>query len=515
MYHYFSLILLKRVNMKILLFLIFTPLSALIKAQNCKECACYVQKAKQLIEKPNFDTLLYLSNHIIDAKCIVDDYHLYKAHLLAGFKQLIDSELNAKKKEEIKKGLPYSEFWFNNDSLLPIVNREGKYGFVDKNLDVKISYQYDAATSFSMSLGKYAEVKRNNKDYYLDIHQNEYLISYSLTNLSHDVKILILRMPELKQMPDSICRYTNLKILYVNYTKIESLPKEIAQLHNLEELYLVENPLNRLPDDFGKLKKLIAFYASDCKIRELPISFSELSALKRCNLRNNQINMLPNNFGNLKKLEELDLSWCPVTQLPNSLHELNNLKGLRLIGTKITVLPDYISTFKNLRELSISNLSSPLPPRFGELQALKSLTLPNAYFEKFPREILELKNLHTLWLFGSKLTELPKRIDKLKKLQLLDVSNTKIKAIPPSIGNLKRLHYLAIGKSLTKLPKQIGQLDNLESLYLFNNKISKLPDDIVNLKKLSSLYLGGNPISKEEIEKFKAKMPNCKISLTL
>lgn len=490
-----------------ILFLIFSPIY--LQSQNCKECACFIEKAKYYCwEQPNLDTLIYLRTHVVESKCSENEFDMYKAYLMAGVKECLD--IDPRKKVKYKKLLS-DIFWTVNDSLTLIVNRQGKFGFVDKNLQIKIPCQYDEASELYWGLGGYSKVKRNNKYYYLSANQNEYPFSRSLNNLTKDVGVLDLSNQKITHLPDSICQYTNLRVLILHDNMIETLPKDITQLQNLEEFGMESNPLKSLPENFGNLKKLKYFDIASCKVEELPNSFCDLAALKSCHINRNRITSLPSNFGNLRNLEEFNLWGCSITELPNSFSSLINLKNLTLTATKIATLPTDFYKLKKLTVLGLSNINSALPPRFDELQALNFLFLSNSEIEKFPLEITRLRNLEYLSFSDSKLSELPKEIKRLKKLTTLDVSRTKIKNLPSSIGQLKNLNRLYIGNNLTELPKEIGKLQNLVLLNIRDNKISKLPNEIINLKNLKDLYIYGNPMSKAEIEKLKANMPNCKI----
>jgi len=72
-------------------------------------------------------------------------------------------------------------------------------------------------------------------------------------------------------------------------------------------------------------------------------------------------------------------------------------------------------------------------------------------------------------------------------------------------------HLYLDNNQLTSLPTEIGNLVNLKCLYLYNNKLTSLPTEIGNLEKLERLGLRNNHIPKEEIEKLKELLPNCKI----
>ena len=102
----------------------------------------------------------------------------------------------------------------------------------------------------------------------------------------------------------------------------------------------------------------------------------------------------------------------------------------------------------------------------------------------------------------------------LNNIKELDISNDCIVKIPPKVFELQGLEKLLLyDNDLTEIPAKIGQLTNLIYLDLGNNrKLRKLPDEIGLLKNLQILDLSDNFfIEKEEVEKIRAMLPNCKI----
>ena len=92
-------------------------------------------------------------------------------------------------------------------------------------------------------------------------------------------------------------------------------------------------------------------------------------------------------------------------------------------------------------------------------------------------------------IYFNQLTSLPAEIGKLEKLKSFDLSDNQLTSIPAEFENLEKLKYLN----------------------LYNNELTSLPAEFGKLKKLEELDLRNNPIPKEEIEKLKELLPNCKI----
>jgi len=175
-------------------------------------------------------------------------------------------------------------------------------------------------------------------------------------------------------------------------------------------------------------------------------------------------------------------------------------------------LPSVITQLKKLKFFSLKYCKiQQLPESIGELQNLQELDLSNNQLNTLPESIGELQNLQYLYLWSNQLNTLPESIGELQNLQELDLSNNQLSILPESIGELQNLQYLYLEMNqLSILPKSIGELQNLQELYLQMNQLSILPKSIGELQNLQELYLEMNPISKEEKERIKKLLPNCK-----
>ncbi len=112
-----------------------------------------------------------------------------------------------------------------------------------------------------------------------------------------------------------------------------------------------------------------------------------------------------------------------------------------------------------------------LPPEFGNLRGLTSLTMNSSRLVKFPVII---------W-------------DELRQLKSLSLDHNCIQYIPKEIRNLTNLQKLTLVRNcLTKVPNTIGDLTRLEILGLSKNKIEVLPGSLTKLNALNTLLVGDN-----------------------
>lgn len=133
----------------------------------------------------------------------------------------------------------------------------------------------------------------------------------------------------------------------------------------------------------------------------------------------------------------------------------------------------------------------PLAETIDEITAsTTALDLHDKNLSTVPNGVFQHPQLQVLLLYQNQLEALPTKISKLTQLQSLDLSSN---------------------SQLKELPKEIWQLTQLQSLDLIGTSLSSLPKEIWQLTQLQTLDLNGCPISKEEKQKIKSWLPNCKI----
>ena len=139
---------------------------------------------------------------------------------------------------------------------------------------------------------------------------------------------LTLRGSNLRELPESLGRLTQLQTLDLSGNQLTALPESIGRLTQLVELHLHENQLTTLPGSIGRLTQL----------RDLRVD-------------NNQLTALPESIGRLTRLQLLDLSASQVTALPGSIGQLTQLKELYLDNNQLTSLPESMQKLIHLDRL--------------------------------------------------------------------------------------------------------------------------------------------------------------------
>jgi len=118
-----------------------------------------------------------------------------------------------------------------------------KFGFIDKNANIVIEYQYDESLPFDYN--GFAKVKRDKANYLIDTLGREYAVAYELKDLSKEITALDLRNKQLSELDSTIFSNTELKILLLSGNQLKTLPKEIAKLKKLISIDLSNNFIYR------------------------------------------------------------------------------------------------------------------------------------------------------------------------------------------------------------------------------------------------------------------------------
>ena len=123
--------------------------------------------------------------------------------------------------------------------------------------------------------------------------------------------------------------------------------------------------------------------------------------------------------------------------------------------------------------------------------------------------------LEKLLVCFSNIQRVDQSIQYLNNITHLNLSFNQLSALPENFGNgFKNLKELSIsGNQLTKLPDNFGNnLANLEYLNISYNQLTTLPDNFGNgLTNLKYLNLHDNPLSQDQIDKLKNKLPTTEI----
>lgn len=121
-------------------------------------------------------------------------------------------------------------------------------------------------------------------------------------------------------------------ILNLSKTKMKEIPEEVFKFRNLRELDLSKNRIDSLPSEIGTLVMLRSLNLSSNKLEKLPDEIGQLSSLTYLNLNRNRISALPPAIGNLSNLEVLELWDNELFGIPDQIANLKKLKAIELRG---------------------------------------------------------------------------------------------------------------------------------------------------------------------------------------
>lgn len=178
-----------------------------------------------------------------------------------------------------------------------------------------------------------------------------------------NITSLIIRDNYIKNIPQSIERFKNLKVLMIKYNEhLTSLPDTIGNLERLKRLEIEwNNSLISLPSTIGNLGCLRILEISVIPLLVcIPDTIGNLVNLIKFSIwGNDSLTHLPDTIENLRNLKKL-IIWDNVsfTSLPRTIRNLRNLKKLEILGnTSLTSFPEFYKkseVFPNLR-LNISD----------------------------------------------------------------------------------------------------------------------------------------------------------------
>ena len=194
---------------------------------------------------------------------------------------------------------------------------------------------------------------------------------------------------ELRELPESIGRLTQLRVLSLFDDRLTALPESIGELTELQKLYLDGNRLTVLPESIGRLTQLQMLNLGHSRLIALPESIGRLTQLQTLNLHSNQLTALPGSIGELTELQKLYLGRNQLTTLPESIGRLTKLQMLNLGHSRLTVLPESIGRLTQLQTLYLwGNQLTALPESMQKLTHLENLFLHGNDALGIPPEIL-------------------------------------------------------------------------------------------------------------------------------
>ncbi|KAJ0613117.1 putative virus X resistance protein-like, coiled-coil [Helianthus annuus] len=357
------------------------------------------------------------------------------------------------------------------------------------------------------------------------------------------VRVLHLALPELRTLPESICKLKHLRYLNLSNSRIEALPESIMYLQNLQVLILRYcRRLCKLPESICKLRYLKYLTLQGSGIEVLPDGLKDMISLQHLDINGcNSLRCLPFGIGKLTSLRMLP--WFHVGKERGAkIRELGDLnllegkleiEGLKNVGGLSEAKSTNLKCKKNLSILVLKwsecdsdsdteELYTPEMFPYMEEEVLEGLE-PNPSLEILkmlyymgktisPSWMDNLRNLVEIHFFRcEKCEHIPPlgRLPSLRVIELWAMESLKYfqdDDINMSIDNndmficLQRLKIMWCGE-LISLPDNLPKLEDLELRSC--DKLISLPDNLPSIRKLKFEYCNGLLSLPDEIQSFK------------
>ena len=209
-----------------------------------------------------------------------------------------------------------------------------------------------------------------------------------------------------------------------------------------------------------------------------------------------------------------------VLKIPRTLSGLRKLSNLHSLSLKNTGLYDgqliYLEQLNLLANLflddnpglsneAMGRLQSALPGCHVSFTELVYMVSIGGYEQPSNAKVLELSSREIVDVTG---------IDQMTELETVDLSGNNINNIyilqySPSRDTIRTLNLA--DNQLTDITA-LSALTAIESLDLRINNISSL-QPLMNLQTLRLVYLGGNPLSEQQVQALREALPDCVVSL--
>ena len=423
------------------------------------------------------------------------------------------------------------------DEQYALAFSNGQYGFIDKEGEVRIPYEYEKGEPFDPETGfakMGLEVPTKDGiehiDYLIDTNANRYRLVNMTEELLYGGQLnTIFSEDNVKWIEEKLPKdqdrerlLATVKAVRANvagatsgvFTMLEKEEGNLALNFSGLDKKATIRILDTLSRDSLIRDKVMLLFLQHTQLEKLPNSIAQFRNLKELDLSHTPINDLPVFIGQLQKLAALNLSFTKITEVPKAVAKLIKLKRLYLKFTEVEVIPDFLRTFYKLTTLDVSNTSidavpdfiseiqnlerldlsgtsiTNLPSSLGQLNQMTTLDLDETQLEELPSSVVELENLKELNLSYTALKQLPYAFGKLKQLTTLLLNNTQLKELPNSFGTLQNLKQLRLNDTPLKvLPNSFGELQALTFLDLSNTQLKNLPSSFCGLARLELLYL--------------------------
>lgn len=199
---------------------------------------------------------------------------------------------------------------------------------------------------------------------------------------------------------DSKKSFLEIESIILHHNQLVTFPESLTKFSNVKVLDISNNGLRSLPNifEFCPLTTLIA--KNNCLTTEsLPKAFTNCSTLRELNLSGNQIRFFPEQILDFLNLKYLYLGGNGMCNISKNIWKLSNLQVLAFGGNNLTEVPATLGKLQHLHSLVLcDNYLEGLPANIANLHNLKSLLLHKNKLRTLPPEIVALKNLTELSL---------------------------------------------------------------------------------------------------------------------
>lgn len=154
----------------------------------------------------------------------------------------------------------------------------------------------------------------------------------ALYSLTDTLEVLDLNSNALTALPNDLCRFKKLRILFCSFNQLTQLPENLNQCPQLSMMGFKNNRISHIPESAIPTKTLRWFIVTDNALTELPDSLGQCSKLQKVMLAGNQLNALPASMAQCQHIELLRISANQFNALPDWLFSLPKLSWLAYAG---------------------------------------------------------------------------------------------------------------------------------------------------------------------------------------
>lgn len=219
-------------------------------------------------------------------------------------------------------------------------------------------------------------------------------------------------------------------------------------------------------------------------------------------------------LGAITGLTELDISNNPISNF-GGLKKLKNLVNLNIANTGFSEADiQNFTLLSRLLNLDITGNDQISGEEFSELQQIIptcEIAHSDLVFTIFVENYPVQSDATDINLSGTGISDIS-ALTQLLNLQSISLSNNNISNLYPFsvTEGWRSITYLDLSSNNIDDTTALQHLSNLTELNLSDNNISNITP-LRSLENLQTLYIGGNPISDEDLTTLEVSLPNCNI----